>query len=107
MQDFKIKPEVEAKLRELVQAIHGLCVENGVPYMAGFITEDNEQKTGQVLSAYCNSDETPAPKNLISAIEIFKLDIPFEFVMALIARSKSGGECDCEECRAARAASAH
>lgn len=108
MQEFKIKPEVEEKLRELVQAIHGLCVENGVHYMAAFISEDNEKTTGQVLSAYCDSDKTPAPRNLVAAIEIFKSqNIPFEFVMALAAQNKNGGECDCEECRAVRAASAH
>lgn len=108
MKDFKIKPEVEAKLRELVHAMHGICVENGIPYMAAFISEDDAQKTGQVLSAYCDSDETPAPNNLIAAIEIFKAkDIPDGFVMALAALNSNGGECDCEECRAERAAAAH
>lgn len=108
MKDFKIKPEVEAKLRELVHAIHGICVENGIPYMAAFISEDDAQKTGQVLSAYCDSDETPAPNNMVAAIEIFKaVDVPTELVAALIERNRNGGECNCEECRAERAAAAH
>lgn len=108
MTNFKSNPEAAAKLKAMFTEMHELCVENNIAYVAAACIEDNEQSAGISLSAYVEHDKTALPNSIIAAVEIIKMDyVPDSFVAALIEGNRNGGECDCEECRANRAAQAH
>jgi hypothetical protein len=75
------------------------------------VTGNDEIMQQKRISAFINSDEELADNALIAGLEMLKMNgetVPYEVVDALVTKNQTdNGECDCEVCRARRAAIAH
>lgn len=101
--NFTADPEAVTKLHALTMEMQDLCVAHNIPMVVGFCIDVQDGAHGIVLSSYIDSRKTPAPMNMLGAVEMLKSqDIPEALVATLEARNK--GECDCESCRAKRMA---
>lgn len=111
MKTFKLTPEVEQKLSALITELHEVCTTNRIPYVACVVTGNDEIMQQKRISAFINSDEELADNALIAGLEMLKMNgetVPYEVVDALVTKNQmDNGECDCETCRARRAAMAH
>lgn len=111
MKNFKLAPEVEAKIKALVSELHDVCTTNNVPYVNCVVIENNDVMAVKAFSNFISTDQNLADNSLIGAAEILRMSgsqIPDEVIFGLIAMNRAeSGECDCENCRARRAAMAH
>lgn len=111
MKLFKLAPEVEAKIKALVSELHDVCTANNVPYVNCIVLENNDTMTVKAFSNFVSTELDLADNSLIGASEFLKMSgsqIPDEVILGMIAMNRAeSGECDCEKCRARRAAMAH
>lgn len=111
-----INPPQEAKdrIEALFTELHNLCVEHGMPYVAGCITENDSTGKTKAVSAYIDGTVGLADSSLIGAAEMLKLDgVPSEVIQAIQSLGEpnndleaSDTECDCPVCQLARSAAA-
>lgn len=111
MKTFKLAPEIEEKIKALVSELHDTCMKNGVPYVNCVVLSNDDVKAVKAFSCFIKTDDDLADNSLIAGAEMLKMngsEIPDEVVAGMIAMNRvNNGECDCEECRARRAATAH
>lgn len=111
MKTFKLAPEVEAKIKALVSELHDTCMANSVPYVNCVVLSNDDVKEMKAFSCFISTDQDLADNSLIAGAEMLKMsgsEIPNEVIAGLIAMNRAeSGECDCEQCRARRAAIAH
>lgn len=111
MKNFKLAPEVEAKIKALVSELHDVCTTNDVPYVNCVVLGNDDVKTVKAFSSFISTDMDLADNSLIGASEFLKMSgsqIPDEVILGMMAMNRAeSGTCDCEKCRARRAAMAH
>jgi hypothetical protein len=103
--NFTADPDAVSRLHQLTMEMQDICQAHNIPMVVGFCIKVEDGLHGNVLSSYIDSRKTPAPMNLVGAVEMLKAqNVPVELVEMLEARNN--GTCDCESCRA-RAESEH
>ncbi|WNY85555.1 hypothetical protein [Leclercia adecarboxylata] len=99
--DFNADEDAVSRLHKLTMEMQDLCTAHNIPMVAGFCIEVQDGLHGIVLSSYIDSRKTPAPMNMLGAVEMLKSEhISPELVKMLEVRNNSATPCDCESCRA-------
>ena len=106
MKTFEATQEVKDRIAALFLELHHLCLDNGIPYIAGCVTKATPLGHITATSAHLDGAVDLAPSHLIAAFEMMKLgNVPREVIEA-IREMDEPGECDCEACQLARSAAA-
>jgi len=99
--DFTADEDAVSRLHKLTMEMQDLCVAHNIPMVVGFCIKVEDGLHGIVLSSYIDSRKTPAPMNMLGAVEMLKSEnISPELVRMLEERNNSTIPCDCESCRA-------